>query len=51
MSIGTGTVAGPPHRGSSGDDVKAELVRYIHRQAIGAYLGMVLAGCILTYAL
>jgi signal transduction histidine kinase/ActR/RegA family two-component response regulator len=33
------------------DDVKAELVRYLYRQAPGALVAMFAAGCILTYTL
>lgn len=47
------TVAGAvtPRIDTFREDVKAELVRYLYRQAPGALIAMFAAGCILTYAL
>jgi signal transduction histidine kinase/ActR/RegA family two-component response regulator len=44
-------IAATPRDEAFREDVKAELVRYLYRQAPGALVAMFAAGCILTYTL
>jgi signal transduction histidine kinase len=51
LSAQASTAAAGPRNYSFQDDVKAELVRYLYRQAPGSQVAILIVGCVLTYVL
>ena len=51
MSAQARTAAAAPRTHSFRDDVNAELVRYLYRQAPGSIVAILVVACILTYVL
>ena len=51
MSAEASSAAAAPRTYSFHEDVNAELVRYLYRQAPGSLVAIVIVGCILTYVL
>src|SRR5512145_708995 len=51
LSAQASSAAAGPRNYSFQDDVNAELVRYLYRQAPGSMVAILIVGCILTYVL